>query len=138
MTDRHNLILILEDSANRLTLMREALESLSVQIEICHWDNAWAMKKEAVQWLAQACLISLDFDLSNSPVRSPGDGLDAVQMLKRHKPVNPVIVQTSLAEDDHKMVRALRSGWLARRAGDLQPAGSGRRLARAQVMTWRA
>ena len=110
MTDRRDLILILEDSPKRLTLMRKALERLPVQIEIRHWDNAWSMQKEAGQWLSQACLISLDFDLSNSPVRSPGGGMDAVQMLNWHKPVCPVIVHTSLPEDGRRMAQALRGG----------------------------
>ena len=107
-----NLILILEDSPHRLALMRDALESLAAQIEVRHWDSAWAMQKEAGQCLSQACLISLDFDLSNSPSRNPGDGMDAVQMLNRHKPVCPIIVHTSLREDGQKMTQALRgNGW---------------------------
>ena len=110
MTDRRDLILILEDSPNRLSLMRKGLESLPVQIEIRYWDNAGSMQKEAGQWLPQACLISLDFDLSNSPVRSPGDGMDVIQMLNWHKPVCPVIVHTSLPEDGRRMAQALRGG----------------------------
>ena len=107
-----NLILILEDSPHRLALMRDALESLAAQIEVRHWDSAWAMQKEAGQCLSQACLISLDFDLSNGPTRNPGDGMDAVLMLNRHKPVCPIIVHTSLAEDGQKMTQALRgNGW---------------------------
>jgi hypothetical protein len=110
MTDCRDVILILEDSPKRLALMRKALDSLPAQIEVRHWDNAWAMQKEAAQWLPQTCLISLDSDLSNSPVGNPGDGMDAVQMLNWHKPVCPVIVHTSLPEDGRKMAQALRGG----------------------------
>jgi hypothetical protein len=72
------------------------------------------MRKEIGLLLGGACLISLDFDLSNGPTKNPGDGMDAVQMLIRSGPVCPVIVHSSLAEDGRTMVRALRAaGWRA-------------------------
>ena len=110
MTDCRDVILILEDSLNRLNRMREALDSLPGQFEIQHWDNAWKMQKEAAQWMSRACLISLDFDLSNSSTRNPGNGMDAVDMLNRQKPVCPVIVHTSLPNDGLKIAMALRAG----------------------------
>ncbi len=108
MTDHRNLILILEDSVNRLALMREALETSEIGIR--SFDNVWSMRRELEQVLAQACVISLDFDLSNSLVRHPGDGMDAVQMLNRQRPVCPVIVHTSLPEGGREMAQALRGG----------------------------
>ena len=110
MAKRRNLILILEDSSNRLALMREALDSLPGQFEVEQWDNVRKMQKEAAQLLPRACLISLDYDLSNSPTRNPGDGLDAVNLLNQQQPVCPVIVHTSLPQAGQKMVMALRGG----------------------------
>lgn len=110
MTTSRNLVLILEDSPNRLALMRDGLESHSKTLEIRHWDNTGTMRKELGQVLPQASLISLDFDLSNSTTKNPGDGMDAVQKLNRRKPVCPVIVHTSLAEHGRRMAQALRGG----------------------------
>jgi CheY-like chemotaxis protein len=110
MTGSRTIVLILEDSANRLALMRDVLERRSSYIEVRSFDNAWALRKELAHLLPQVCLISLDFDLSNSSVKSPGDGMDVVQALIRHKPICPIIVHTSLAEDGRTMARALRAG----------------------------
>jgi hypothetical protein len=68
------------------------------------------MRAELAQWLPMACLISLDFDLSDSPTRNPGTGMDAVNMLLQHHPVCPVIIHTSLPAESGMMARALRQG----------------------------
>lgn len=110
MSDRRNLILILEDSPNRLALMREALDGLPAQLEIRHWHYVGRMQREAAQFLPRACLISLDFDLSYSANQNPGNGMDAVNLLNQQKPVCPVIVHTALPNDGLKMALALRGG----------------------------
>jgi hypothetical protein len=110
MTDCRDLVVILEASPNRLAPMRDALASRSSDIEIRSFDNVWAMRKELLPLLAQACLISLDCNLSNSSTKNPGNGMDAVQILNRQEPVCPVIVHTSLAEDGRAMEQALRGG----------------------------
>ena len=40
----------------------------------------------------------LDYDLSSSRTRNRGNGMDAVQVLKRHKLVCPAIVHTAYAD----------------------------------------
>jgi CheY-like chemotaxis protein len=116
MHDRRNLVLILEDNPTRLALMREALDDSPEEYEIHHWDCVGKMQAEAVRLMPKVCLISLDFDLSNSTTRNPGDGMDAVAMLNQQKPVCPVIVHTSLAQTGQKMARALRGGgWTVER-----------------------
>ncbi len=110
MPDHRNLVLILEDNPNRLALMQTALKDLPRPFEIRHWDNVRQMQVDAARCLDQACLISLDFDLTGSSVRNPGDGLDAVSLLLRQKPVCPVVIHTSLSRTGLQMAEALRKG----------------------------
>ena len=106
-------ILALEDSDRRIELMRAALVTIPGQLEIQRWDNTRAMRAELAPWLPRACLISLDYDLGDSPTRNPGTGMDAVDILLWHQPACPVIIHTSLPAESALMARALRQGgWL--------------------------
>lgn len=103
-------ILVLEDNDRRAELMRDALATVPGELEIRRWDNTRTMRAELAQWLPTACLISLDFDLGDSPSRNPGTGMDAVNMLLAHQPACPVIIHTSLPAESAMMGRALRQG----------------------------
>lgn len=110
MTTARKTILVLEDGDRRIELMRKALLTVPGQPEIQRWDNAWALCAELARWLPRACLISLDFDLRDSPTPNPGDGMDAVGALLRHQPACPIIIHTSLPAAAAAMERALRDG----------------------------
>jgi hypothetical protein len=117
MTDQRDIILILEDNPARLELMQAEIKVLTGQFEIRQWDSVWKMTTEGSKTFHRACLISLDYNLSESRLRSPGNGMDAVQMLNRHTPFCPVIVHTSLVMEGEKMARALRErGWVVEQA----------------------
>jgi hypothetical protein len=105
-------ILVLEDNERRVELMRKALASLPVDLELVVWDNARTMSKDLPKWLLKASIISLDFDLGDSTTRDPGTGMDMIQTLGRCVSSCPVLVHTSLEQEGKAMVRELRRhGW---------------------------
>ena len=111
-------ILILEDNLNRLDAMRDAVESLGKHPHVQHWDNAPQMIAEAADFFANACLISLDYDLSASLTtagQSPGNGMDVVRSLVKRKPFCPVIIHSSLPNQSRRLAEALQwRGWTAK------------------------
>lgn len=104
--------MILEDSDARVELMCEAIDSCSAGFKIQRFDSVSAMRAQAQHWKSSACLISLDYDLSNSRTPNPGTGVDAVKLLAGIPPFCPVIVHTSLAEAGRLMASTLQQqGW---------------------------
>lgn len=111
--DSPKTILILEDNLVRLEAMRNAVESSGRDFHVEHWDNAPQMIVEAPGHFPNACLISLDYDLSASrTTMSAGDGMDVVRFLIRHQPICAVIIHSTAAEKAVMMAQALRRhGW---------------------------
>src|SRR4051812_22741153 len=96
-------ILILEDNAQRLSAMREAVAGLRLPVAptVRAWENAFRMRRECAEFLPETFLISLDYDLSGC--RDPGAGAsgtggDMVEFLLGRKPCAGVILHTSMAE----------------------------------------
>jgi hypothetical protein len=106
-------LLVLEDSLSRLTALQGAAKRLSLQL--VHWSDVHAMRREAPGYFGSTGLISLDYDLSGSSyteIGDPGTGQDMVEFLLGIPPFCPVILHTSL-DSRGKMLagRLQKAGW---------------------------
>jgi hypothetical protein len=106
-------LLVLEDSLSRLTALQGAANRLS--LEIVHWSDVHAMRREAPGYFGSTAVISLDYDLSGSPyteIGDPGTGQDIVEFLLTFNPFCPVILHTSLDSRGKMLATSLRrAGW---------------------------
>ena len=113
-------MVILDDTAARVTAMRAVLRIVLPRVEVAAFDNA----PDLIDWLpvglGDAVLISLDHDLGPPRERAdggggrfdPGIGRDAVDVLAMYAPRCPVIVHSSNSLAVPGMLRVLReSGW---------------------------
>ncbi len=108
------LILILEDSEERIREFTAAIGQLNPAVTVRIWNDAPTMLAECPALLSQAGLISLDHDLNPMPGKTedPGTGLEVADLLSRFPPQCPVILHTSNHERRWSMHNSLRhSGW---------------------------
>jgi hypothetical protein len=107
------MFLSLEDNMDRLQRFAAVLRRIAPALGVHTWRNAPSMIREVEQFLPQARLISLDYDLDpwEGDARETGDGLEVVKFLVQHRQVCPVIIHSSNRE---------RSNWMA---GELELAG---------------
>src|SRR4051794_35799404 len=88
-------ILILEDSASRLTALRQALTTLGHDFAVRVWSDAPRMIAEMESYLPEVKLISLDWHLRAVSAPQPGTGYDVMRHLCKLKPVAPVNLHSS-------------------------------------------
>ncbi len=108
------MLLILDDSIERLTAFKQISPKLAGNIEIKTWLNAPSMLAEVDDYLSQAVLISLDHDLykqvDSEP--DPGSGRDVADYLATCTPVCPVIIHTTNIDAAWGMYNVLSfAGW---------------------------
>jgi hypothetical protein len=115
-----NQVVILDDTAARITEMRKVLAEVLPAFEVVEFDNA----PDCLDWLstglADAALLCLDHDLgptrepreAGGPRFDPGIGRDVADALAMFPPVCPVIVHSSNSLSVLGMLRVLsESGW---------------------------
>jgi len=112
-----NIILILDDSEERLAAMQSLLNESYPEYEITLFNNA----PDTIEWIkeniASVILMSLDHDLGpnrqrDGQVFDPGTGKDVVDYLETQKPVCPIIVHSSNYEGRDRMIFSLEAaGW---------------------------
>jgi hypothetical protein len=106
------MLLMLEDNADRLQQFTRTLRSVDAGLELRSWPDAHAMIREVGSLLAAATLISLDHDLEPEPDGAdPGDGLAVAKFLVAQPIIRPVIIHSSNGE---------RARWMA---GEFENAG---------------
>jgi hypothetical protein len=99
------VLLMLEDSPQRLERFAAVLRALDSELPLRVWRVAHAMIREAGPLLSSAVLVSLDHDLEAEPGDlDPGDGYLVAKWLVSQPVVRPVIVHTSNDE---------RASWMA-------------------------
>ena len=107
------LILLLEDDADRVARMRQAL---GPSFEVRVWASARQMIEECAPFLDAASVISLDHDLVTADGSDPGDGLEVAKYLVTAPKVVPVIVHTSNGERGRWMMGEFQlASWPCRR-----------------------
>jgi CheY-like chemotaxis protein len=102
-------ILILEDNDERIDGFKKAMTALGEGYALRLWHDAPTMIAQCASCFAEACLISLDYQLvrrAGGPA-DPGDGLEVAEFLCNQKPVCPVIIHTSAYDRRASMVNAL-------------------------------
>jgi hypothetical protein len=106
------VILMLEDSADRLARFAAVMQTVAPGVPFRTWRSAWVMVREVCAFLPAARLISLDHDLAaEEGDEDPGDGLDVVRFLVQQRQPCPVIIHSSNRQ---------RSDWMA---GEMELAG---------------
>ena len=70
-----DVILMLEDSPDRLARFATVLSHLAPHLQFLHWRNAPRMIRECPPYLPYCRLICLDHDLDPDGDEDPGDGL---------------------------------------------------------------
>lgn len=114
-------IAILEDNADRQTVMRRCIADRFYTFDAHFFDEAAEMIRFLEQHLAETVVISLDNDLELKPgprgrMIDPGSGVEVAEYLARREPVCPVIVHTTntgAAETTKSVLEA--AGWRTRR-----------------------
>lgn len=108
------MLLILEDSADRLCRFKSAVHRVDPLLQVRAWRSAHAMIREVAAFLPQARLVSLDHDLEpqDGDSTDPGTGWDVAQFLVRQRSRCPVIVHTSNSDRAAWMVGEFQLyGW---------------------------
>lgn len=111
---KRDLVLILEDDAERVAGFHSALAELGPGYEMRVWRNAHAMISQSGDLLGRTFAVSLDHDLNPVPGETgdPGTGLDVATWLAQHTPVCPVVVHSSNHERVESMLNEFRlGGW---------------------------
>jgi hypothetical protein len=113
----NQVILILDDSEERLEEMQSLIVESYPQYDIIHFDNA----PDTIEWLednlTSVVLMSLDHDLGlnrerEARVFDPGTGKDVVDFLETKSPVCPIIVHSSNYLGRDRMFFSLEAaGW---------------------------
>lgn len=113
ITAEIDVLLLLEDDAERLERFAAVMRSLAPELPIRVWRDAHAMIREAGSLLEKAALISLDHDLvAEEGGPDPGDGYMVAQWLTVQPVVRPVIVHSSNGERTVWMAGAFElAGW---------------------------
>jgi len=89
-----NLLLLLEDDAERVARFRPTAERLGLTIRL--WRSAFVMLNELPHVLPEASIIALDHDLISEPGEPDlGDGVMVAKALADCSPCCPVIIHTS-------------------------------------------
>ena len=111
------MILILEDSHDRIQRFERVIRQLVPAMPFHVWHDAPSMVREVGALIAGARLVSLDHDLMTLPDGSdPGDGLDVARFLAAQSIIRPVIVHTSNGERGRMMMGELQyAGWVCER-----------------------
>ena len=106
------IIMILEDNADRIRGFESAVSSLGPTYRLHLWNDAPTMIKECLTLLPDTCLISLDHDLNPLPgaTSDPGTGLEVATLLGSQPPTCPVIIHTSNTERRWSMHNEFRFG----------------------------
>lgn len=111
---KKHTVMILDDNKERVRAFEAAVGFLSPGLKVCVWHDAPSMKSQCRDLLADACLISLDHDLTplNNASPDPGTGLEVAEFLSRQQPACPVIIHTSNHERRWSMHNEFRfAGW---------------------------
>lgn len=99
------MVLMLEDDAERISRFTIVLRSLSADLPIRIWRDAYKMMQEAGPFLPNTVFISLDHDLEPEKINTdPGEGYMVTKWLTSQPIIRPVIIHTSNSE---------RSSWMA-------------------------
>src|SRR5580698_736339 len=98
-------ILILEDNGERIAGFEAVVAKLGERFELKLWRDAHAMINECDKYFPTACLISLDHDLNPLPFTTddPGTGLDVAKFLAECRPVCPVMIHSTNADQANSM-----------------------------------
>jgi hypothetical protein len=117
-----NLILILEDDAERIQGFKRAAAKIPFCPALKFWHDAPTMIEEIKVFLPNTMLLSLDHDLNPQPgiERDPGTGLEVAEFIAKLSPVCPIILHSSNHERVWSMHNELaRAGWQVERVGPL-------------------
>ena len=118
MASDRNILLILEDSFDRMQRFERALESALQDVRWFIANNQAAMLKLIEQYAEETIAISLDHDLYPDGITDAGDGLGVARHLSEMEPFYPVIIHTSNGEQGRRMHGVLDAGgWDVRLAG---------------------
>ena len=96
----NKLIVILDDDAERVKMMRQEIVKRFPGFDYLFFDNAPYMISWLQGSLEKITVISLDHDLGpnrekDGKVFDPGTGRDVVDFLVSHKPTCPVLIHTT-------------------------------------------
>lgn len=119
---KRNLILILEDNADRIAGFQRVISTLNPALSVRIWKDASEMIAQAAELLPQTILISLDHDLNRESETSvdPGTGLEVAIYLSKLPAVCPIILHSSNFERVWSMHNELtHAGWQVERVGPL-------------------
>jgi hypothetical protein len=119
---KRNLILILEDNAERIEKIRHSATQISSRPAVKIWHDAQTMIDELKTFLPEAMLVSLDHDLNPQPgvERDSGTGLAVAEFMAKLPPTCPVILHSSNFERVWSMHNELtHAGWQVERVGPI-------------------
>lgn len=107
------MLLMLEDSPERLDRFRAVLAAIAPEATLHVWRTAREMIHEVDRFWAEATLVCLDHDLDpDDSGLDPGDGYQVVQHLTATLPPRPVLIHTSNAPRGRWMEGELElAGW---------------------------
>ncbi|MBN2377210.1 MAG: hypothetical protein JXD22_12460 [Sedimentisphaerales bacterium] len=117
----NKLIVILDDDAERVEMMRQEITKRFPDFDYVFFDNAPDMIAWLRDSLEKVAVISLDHDLGPNQERAgrvfdPGTGRDVVDFLESHKPDCPVLIHTTNQYGGDGMKYALEDfGWSVKR-----------------------
>jgi len=103
------VVLMLEDNADRLTRFSRVLREAWPQLTLHHWRDAAEMIRECPPYLSDCVLICLDHDLDPIPTpdcfsRDAGDGLQVAKFLAAAKPTCPILIHSSNGDGARRML----------------------------------
>ena len=100
MDESVQMLLMLEDNAERIERFCAVLHAIDPALELRVWRDAWKMIREVGPLLPMARLVSLDHDLDpeEGSITDPGTGWDVTKVLAALPPYCPVIIHTSNGE----------------------------------------
>jgi hypothetical protein len=119
---KKNLILILEDNAERIENFQRAAKQIPSRPVVKVWHDTQTMINEFKTFLPEAVLVSLDHDLNPQPgaERDPGTGLEVAEFMAKLPPACPVILHSSNFERVWSMHNELtHAGWQVERVGPI-------------------
>ena len=119
---KKNLILILEDNAERIENFQHAAKQIPSRPVVKVWHDAQTMIDELKEFLPEVVLVSLDHDLNPQPgaEHDPGTGLEVAEFMAKLPPACPVILHSSNFERVWSMHNELtHAGWQVERVGPI-------------------
>jgi hypothetical protein len=107
------MLLMLEDSAERLERFAATVREIDPELQLRSWPDAHAMIREIGPLLESTTLVSLDDHFESEPVASdPGGGLAVAEFLVSQPVVVSVIIHSSNSERSRRMADQFDlAGW---------------------------